>query len=577
MNKSKILFGLLLFVLATGPSCKKEMDKLLNNPNWPTPETADVDLYLNKVQLEFKDYWNSASDYGAELTRMNYWGGPYFRNAYTPNTFDFQWEKAYTGVIKNAQALIPLAQTQKKYAQSGIARVLLAYTLGTLVDDYGDIPYSEANLGLEGNVNPKVDGGAAVYGKVQELLDNAITDFGTTGTSDPTNDLFYNGDNAKWITLAKTLKLKFYMQTRLVDNTAAAKIDALITENDLIDTPDEDFVFKYGTNLAAPDSRHPHYATDYAASGGPGEYLSNYFMWMVAAQKYGGAPNLPANGPTATSGDPRLRYYFYRQSLNYSWADPSVFPCYSTSQFGTATYPSWYPSVPDKTPYCAFGRGYHGRDFGDNSGAPPDGDYETVWGVYPGAGEFDASEGGAVKLEMGGKGAGIHPIWLSSFTEFLLAHAALALNITTQGTARANLEKAVKSSISKVLDFPATVGVTVPADFVPSTAQVTNYVNLVLSNYDNAATDDAKMNVIITELYLAAWGNGIEAYNNYRLTGKPDNMQPARAVAEPGLFMRSFYYPNVFINRNLNAPGQKDPGNKADKVFWDNNPDNFVH
>jgi len=80
----------------------------------------------------------------------------------------------------------------------------------------------------------------------------------------------------------------------------------------------------------------------------------------------------------------------------------------------------------------------------------------------------------------------------------------------------------------------------------------------------------------MTEYYLAAWGNGVEPYNNYRRTGKPDNMQPPAAVPEPGFFMRSFFYPSVFVNRNSNAPAQKNPGNAADKVFWDNNPDNFV-
>jgi len=190
---------------------------------------------------------------------------------------------------------------------------------------------------------------------------------------------------ANWITLAKTLKLKFYMQTRLVDNTATAKIQALLTENDLINDPSQDFVFKYGTSVTSPDSRHEHYALDYVNSGGVGEYICNYFMWMVTAQKYGGTVNL--------SGDPRARYYFYRQAGTYSWANSQTCPCFVNSQFGTSpTFPSWYPSVPSKTPYCLIGKGYMGRDHGDNSGAPPDGSYRTAFGVYPAAGEFDADQ-----------------------------------------------------------------------------------------------------------------------------------------------------------------------------------------
>jgi hypothetical protein len=586
MKITKIFTGLLAIILFTGvSSCKKSLNDLLNNPNYPSPSTADVDLYLNQVQLAFNNFWVTASDYGGQLTRQTLWTGPFYRNGYTPSTFDGEWETAYAGgsatygafgltayggIIPNADALIKLAQTQKKYIQSGIARILKAFTMGTLVDDFGDVPFSEANQG-SANTNPKVDPGASVYAGVQSLLDSAILDLqNTAATAGPANDLYYPGDNeaANWITLAKTLKLKFYMQTRLVDNTVSAKIQALLTENNLINDPSQDFVFKYGTSITSPDSRHEHYGVDYVNSGGVGEYIGNYFMWMVTSQKYGGNVNL--------TGDPRARYYFYRQSLSYSWANSQTCPCFANSQFSTPNYPAWYPSVPSKTPYCVIGKGYMGRDHGDNSGAPPDGNFRTAWGVYPAAGQFDADQGAQVSLTMGGQGAGINPIWLSSFTSFLEAEAALKLNITTQGAARDLLQSGVTTSISKVMAFPATVNVAPDPGSVPDASQVQNYINLVLSNYDSATTDDSRLNIIMTEYYLALWGNGLEPYNNYRRTGKPDNAQIAVAVANPGFFMRSMYYPSVFVNRNSNAPAQKTPGDAVNKVFWDNNPDNFV-
>ena len=217
-----------------------------------------------------------------------------------------------------------------------------------------------------------------------------------------------------------------------------------------------------------------------------------------------------------------------------------------------------------------------GRDHGDNSGAPPDGSFRTAWGVYPAGGQFDADQFAAVTLSMGGQGTGINPIWLSSYTTFLEAEAANTLGITTQGDARTLLKNAVTTSINKVMNFPSTVNVTPAATFVPSATQVTNYINLVLSNYDTATSNDSRLNIIMTEYYLGLWGNGVEPYNNYRRTGKPSNMQIPVADPNPGLFMRSFYYPSVFVNRNSNAPAQKTPGDAVNKVFWDNNPDNFI-
>ena len=123
-------------------------------------------------------------------------------------------------------------------------------------------------------------------------------------------------------------------------------------------------------------------------------------------------------------------------------------------------------------------------------------------------------------------------------------------------------------TVNRVVGFPTSVGITVPAAFVPSADSITVYVNRVKSIYDAATTDDAKLNVIIKELRLASWGNGIEVYNAYRRTGKPDNFQPALAP-DPGSFIRSFFYPSDYVNFNKNG---KQKTTTDVKVFWDTNP-----
>jgi len=74
------------------------------------------------------------------------------------------------------------------------------------------------------------------------------------------------------------------------------------------------------------------------------------------------------------------------------------------------------------------------------------------------------------------------------------------------------------------------------------------------------------------EYYIALWGNGLDAYNNYRRTGKPENMQFTQE-ADPGAFNRSMIYPSVHVNLNQNA-AQK--SSQAVQVFWDNNPAGFI-
>src|SRR5207344_3020040 len=145
MNYKKLLIALLM--IGTLGSCAKKLDELLVNPNSPDPNTADVDLYLNYVQLSFKNFYNEASDRGQELTRQSIMFGPIYSNAYTPQTFDGLWTNAYAELMKNANALIGLADVKGQYIQAGMARALKGYVLATLVDDFGDVPYSEIDLG----------------------------------------------------------------------------------------------------------------------------------------------------------------------------------------------------------------------------------------------------------------------------------------------------------------------------------------------------------------------------------------------------------------------------------------------
>jgi hypothetical protein len=562
MKYFKIIVILALF--STTVACNKELDALLENPNSPSLNTADVDYLLNQVQTSFSGFFDDASNLGGQLTRQQAMFGPLYSNAYSPGTSDGLWTSGYTSIIKNANALIPLAQKQNKFRASGMAKFFKAYTLATMVDAFGDIPWTEAELGME-NYNPKADKGAAVYAAAIAILDDAIVDFQKTGGLDVLNDLYYGNSSTRWITAAKTMKFKLLMQTRKVDPSAAAKIQALVTAGDLIKTATGDFNFKYGSNRTSPDSRHPDYASNYNASGAVGEYLGDWFMWAVVAEKNGG--NL--SGLKGKSLDPRQRYYFYRQNTTDANVTSITLSCIDFPR------PAHYS---DNQPFCLIGSGYWGRDHGDNSGTPPDGSYRTTWGIYPAGGLFDENQGKKVALEVGGKGAGILPIWNSEFTHFKLAEAA-ATGVITGGmaAARASLKTAISNNLAKVTSFPATLNVNVDTTYAANSATISKYVDLVLNSFDAAKSDDAKLEIIMKEFYLSTWGNGWEAYNAYRLTGYPKNMQPTVYSANPGFFIRSFYYPSVYVNRNLNAPAQKALGVKAEKVFWDNNADNFIN
>jgi len=466
--------------------------------------------------------------------------------------------------------LIPVAQKEKKWVQVGMAKFMKAYTMMTLVDMFGDVPYTEANLGLD-QTNPALTKGNEVYAaaikllqEVSDTLDLVATGKLAHGPYPGFYDNFYGASNAtgagRWATAAKLMLLKAYMTTRLVDNGAKGKIETLLANANVVASLSgtaADFEFKYSNKQANPNSRHPRYNGNYngngTTSGSAGDYIGTHFMYSLAQEK-----GLFSNTVANDKSDPRTRFYFYRQTATQANVNPSSVSC------SVSAPPGHYTA---EMPFCLLGfAGFWGRDHGDNSGIPPDGNFRTTWGIYPAGGELDLNQNNRVSLNRGGLGAGIQPIWQSAFTEFLRAEAVLTLGVA--GSAKSFLEAGVRKSISKVINFPASIGYTGSTTAVtPTATKIDDYVAKVLAAYDAATTDQQRLNIVMKEWYIALWGNGADAHNNYRRTGLPNNLQYPKLLAS-GPYNRSFYYPSVYINLNKNAAAQ----NAIDKkVFWDTN------
>jgi hypothetical protein len=543
----RFIYGLTLaagMVLAT--SCADKLDELLENPNAVNANTASPDFLLNSIQLNYQSLWYGVSDRGARLTRQINQGSALYEAAYAAGATNGTWSNAYANILADIDFLLPLAQKSNLQRHMGIAKTIKAMVLMDLVDTYGNVPYSEA---LDpSNFNPKVDDGAAVYAAALKLLDEASAHFTATTSGGTPNDYFYARNYTRWNKLVNTLKLKYFLNTKLVNAAAStAGINALIASNALIGTG-EDFVFRFGTTAADPDSRHPKFAGQYTAGGG--DYQSTDFMHHLTVEK--------------GFDDPRVRYYMYRQTLTNT---TNVDEQECISQIAPPHY------LVGNYPYCnpAGNKGYWGRDHLDPDGIPPDGLKRTAYGTFPAGGRFDNGSGVPVNNPaLGMRGAGIHPIMLAAYVDFMLAEAALTLGTT--GNAKTLLLSGIKKHMDYVRAFAVagTEGALINT-FEPAatfTTRVTNYQNYVGAQYDAAATNDTKMNVVGREYWLSLFGNGMESFNLYRRTGKPARMQPG-LEAITGPFVRSFLYPNNYMVTNTKAVQKQ---NLATQVFWDKNP-----
>ena len=539
----------LIAILILGACETTELD-LTQNPNGLTSGEASTNGYINSIQVDFGRLIASLEVEASETVRILNMDGRNYQNAFEPTRFDNEWEEAYQQIIKDAREMAPLAEEASEFYHLGMAQVLEAYIIVTLVDFFGDIPYDEAGQG-DANFNPTVagDGGQSVYATAISLLDAAIANFGRDDAlAEPSDDLFYGGNWDNWIKAANSIKMKIYVTTRLVDTGAAAAFNDIVNSGDFIDDSSEDFQFPWGTSFNNPDARHPNYVTDYTPAGA-NTYMSNWLMDYMLNGK------INANAAFEDS-DPRMKYYFYRQVSSVPQTNPNLINCVAE------TAPDHYS---DSDPFCSLASGYWGRDHGDDDGIPPDGQLRTTFGVYPTGGRFDDNSFEVIaSISLGAGGAGITPIMLASWTDVMRAEMALIGG--DAGVANELLQSAVSKSFSKVRAFgQRDAGADLST--APSTDLDAAYIRELGQLFDAAADEGERLDLLGSEYFVMLFGNGIDGLNFYRRTGRPSTLQP-NIEPSPGDFFRSFFYPPVFVERNASV-SQK--GGVTDLVFWDAN------
>jgi len=552
-------------VLFINDGCETTELGVVPSPNELSPEQADVDFFLNSIQqLVAKVHSgteglaeNGTAQFGMEPVRMQHSFGPTYRESYEPSDFDQLWEDTYANALIDIRTMTPLAQASGQFTHIAIGQILEAYLITTMVDMFGDVPYSEAARGQEGIFNPIVDSGASIYAAADQLLQDAVANLNRNELALPTNDLYYGGDESQWIKLANTMRLRLAVQSRLANPAeSTAIINSVIAGGQFIADAADDFQFQWGTNLAAPDSRHPYFDSNYDGAGPSSDfYTCNYFMNLMANQY--------------DDPDPRTRYYFYRQQEDYSGADVITKECVTEPAI-----PAWWAPFDI---YCLIPatnglNGLWGRNHLDDDGIPPDDAFRTLHGVYPIGGPFDDDSfrnvAGSTAQSEGLAGGGISPMVLAANTHLMLAEASLVLGTT--GDDRAYLEEGMRQSMNKVAAFGASLAT--GSGFEATPASIDSHVADVLAAYD-AGSDTDKLRIIAEQVFIASWCNGMDAYNTYRRTGQPDNLTPATRVADPGTFLRSMWYPQVASDNNENVVQKGSPDTP---VFWDTNPEGFV-
>jgi hypothetical protein len=229
--KIKLLsFAAVALLGVTG--CKKFLDvnqnpNIANNPDislvLPSAEVAIAHVVGNQFQVN-GSFW---SQYWTQSPLANQYKQ---YDQYQPSTDNYtrSWRILYNDALTDLAYVYSRAKSENNKQYMAVSRLLSAYSFQLLADAWGDVPFSEAIKGLEGDggiVNPKYDSQKDVYEGIITYIDEAISLIDVTTAAHPgADDLIYGGDMEKWLVFAHTLKLKVAMRMSEVDPIRAKAV-----------------------------------------------------------------------------------------------------------------------------------------------------------------------------------------------------------------------------------------------------------------------------------------------------------------------------------------------------------------
>lgn len=425
----------------------------------------------------------------------------------------------YTGVVKPLVQIISLVKddpaNQNLYNMS---RIWKAYAFMTLVDTYGDVPYSDAGKGyLEGINYPKYDKMADIYTDLYNELKTATAALSATNEY-VTGDLFFGGASSStpaliaaqidhWKKIGYSLMLRLGMRYSKIDVTKAASIVQEAFTGGVIRSNSDNVV-----------------VTQYDATNGNGFYnlqrnISPYFYYLAE----------PFVNQLKNTGDPRLKY------IGASYANPASFlstrDTITANQYG---FPVGYDQVSVLSyPY------YRGPKGGGQN-------YTQL--------NYDVMV------------STVAPAFFitNAQTQLLLAEATKRGWITDGLTAKEYYEAGIRAAMDDWNLFPGT--------FSPAVSNVEkdNY----LLHPDIAYSDEDALKLINTQYWICSITNGAEGFANWRRSGFPVLQPNMYNNNLNGGFARRMAYPNAEETQNAEnyyeAVESMGGDGITQHVFWDN-------
>lgn len=252
MKKISILLLTLFLVF----SCSKDLENL--NQDTKNATVAAGETFFTGAQKNMVDRMASIN------VNTNVWRQ--FAQQVTATTYpeeanynitdrkipDNLWAAMYRDVLKdldesakvlNATPTVGTAGATTLKNQLAIIEVMNVYAFATLVETFGDVPYTEA-LDFT-NVLPKYDDGKTVYLDLIARLSAAITSMDASGSSFGGADIIYGGNVAKWKKFANSFKLRMGLIIYDADAAIGASTVSSAIASGVFTSNSDNAIFQY--------------------------------------------------------------------------------------------------------------------------------------------------------------------------------------------------------------------------------------------------------------------------------------------------------------------------------------------
>lgn len=523
-------------------SCTKKFGEINTNPYEVNPANLTIEAQLVKPmayvyaphQNMFQFYTNLSVDLfsGYFMTPHNFGGNGNADYRLNRGFCGGVYENYYLNIFNITSKMIPICEDKKLTDYAAVTRIVQTYATIVATDSYGPISFKSV---VERSPNIYYDSQKDIYTQLFKDVEQSASELKDFLASNPSADRiaglakfdqWCNGDHSLWIKIANTLKLRMAIRLSKVDAALAkTKAEEAVAAGVLTDADPDVVIDKNQSNE-----------------------LTRMFDW--------GDCGVNASLVTILTGygDPRLPLYITQNTGDVKNAQGNVIVAKGTQYLGVRAGCT-LPNKPNAW------ENYSRATVKYTTPLP----VMKVAEIY-----FLRAEGALRGWNMGGTAKNFYEqgIRTSIKNEYKYLSSSLS---NPQAIADATIAQYINGELGRSQN-----------NYVDPADASNNYaaMNTLSVKWDDAASNEQKLQRIITQKWLANFPISNEAWAEFRRTGYP-KLYPVKNNLSDGTIdtnkqIRRLIYSNVEYNTNKTELDKGigilgGPDNGGTQVWWDTN------